>query len=463
MKINLGKTELIHFVGIGGIGMSGLALIMNGLGFKVQGSDISINKNIDRLKEKKIPIFLNHYKKNIKKSTILVISTAIKLNNPEVKEAKRLKLPIYTRGEMLGHIVSLMRNVVVTGSHGKTTTTSLISSIFAQAKLDPTIINGGVLNSFGNSAKLGKSNWCLIESDESDGSFLKIPFTYSIITNIDYEHIDYYKSIKNLKKNFIKFLEQTPSLGKAFICIDDRNNKEIINKTKNKNFYTFGVNKNSNFQILNVIQKINFSKFDLKINIPANKKLLRNIKIPLLGMHNIKNAASAVAVSFSIGVSEKVIKNGLYKFKGVERRFNYLFKNNDAIFFDDYAHHPTEISSVLDGVKEVYKKKEIVCIFQPHRISRVNSLKVEFSKCFKKADTVILCPIYKANENLKLNFSYSSFAKLIIKNSGVKLISIENELDLRKLLKNTAFGEKIYIGMGAGSISTWVKKLKNNI
>ena len=463
MKINLGKTELIHFVGIGGIGMSGLALIMNELGFKVQGSDILNNKNIERLKEKKINIFLKQQKKNIKRSTILVISSAITNNNLELKEAKKLKLPIYTRGEMLGHIVSLMRNVVVTGSHGKTTTTSLISSIFSQAKLDPTIINGGVLNSFGNSAKLGKSNWCLIESDESDGSFLKIPYTYSIITNIDNEHLDYYKSINNLKKKFSEFLEKTPSLGKAFVCIDDKYNKEVLKKIKNKNFYTYGISKSSNFQILNIFQNIFFSKFDLKINIPAEKKIIKNIKIPLIGVHNIKNAASAIAVAFSIGLSENIIKKGLLKFKGVERRFNYLFKHNDSIFFDDYAHHPTEISSVLDGVREVYKKKKIICIFQPHRISRVKNLKFEFSRSFKKADTVILCPIYKANEKLKLGFSYNSFARLIINNSRVKLINIENELALKNFLKQTAYGEKIYISMGAGSISSWMKNLINNI
>ena len=230
MKINLGKRELIHFVGIGGIGMSGLALIMNGLGFKVQGSDISNNKNIERLKLKKISIVLNHNKKNLKNSTVLVISSAIKKNNPELIQAKKLKLPIYTRGEMLGHIVSLMKNIVVTGSHGKTTTTSLLSSIFSSAKLDPTIINGGVLNSFGNSAKLGKSNWCLIESDESDGSFLKIPFTFSIITNIDSEHLDFYKTLNNLKKNFINFIDKTPSLGKTFVCIDDKNVKRLLKK-----------------------------------------------------------------------------------------------------------------------------------------------------------------------------------------------------------------------------------------
>ena len=463
MKINLGKTELIHFVGIGGIGMSGLALIMNGLGFKVQGSDISGNKNTERLQEKKIKVFLNHKRNNINKTTILVISSAIKSDNPELIEAKKLNLPIYKRGEMLGHIVSLMRNIVVTGSHGKTTTTSLISNIFTQAKLDPTIINGGILNSFGNSAKLGKSNWCIIESDESDGSFLKIPFTYAIITNIDSEHLDYYKSLNNLKNKFSEFLEKIPSLGKAFLCIDDKNIKNILNKTKNKNFYTYGLSKKSNFQILNVNQKINFSSFDIKINIPANKKTIKNIKIPLIGMHNVKNVTSALAVAFSIGISEKIIKKGLIDFKGVQRRFSYLFKHNKAIFVDDYAHHPTEISSVLDGVKEVYRKKEIICVFQPHRISRVKSLKLEFSKCFKKADTVILCPIYKANENIKLNFSYNSFAKLIIKNSKVKLIRVNNEVELKNLLKQTAYGEKLYIGMGAGSISSWMKNLKNNI
>ena len=459
MKINLGKRELIHFIGIGGIGMSGLALIMNGLGFRVQGSDISENKNIDRLKQKKIPIFLNHSKKNLKNSTVLVISTAIKKNNPELVQAKKLKLPIYTRGEMLGHIVSLMKNIVVTGSHGKTTTTSLLSSIFGSAKLDPTIINGGVLNSFGNSAKLGKSNWCLIESDESDGSFLKIPFTYSIITNIDAEHLDFYKSLENLKKSFSSFIEKTPSLGKTFLCIDDKNIKEVIKKTNNKNFYTYGLSKDANFNITNTLQKEKYSKFNLKIKIPGSKKEIKKIKIPLIGMHNIKNAASCAAVAFLIGINDKTIKEGLKNFKGVQRRFNFLFKKNDALFFDDYAHHPTEISSVLEGVKEVYKKKEIICIFQPHRISRVKNLKFEFSRSFKKADTVILCPIYKASENIKLSFAYEKFAKLIIKNSNVSLIKIENEDSLKKLIKQTGYGEKIYIGMGAGSISNWMRNL----
>ncbi len=464
MKIKLAKSELIHFVGIGGIGMSGLAIIMKELGFKVQGSDISTNKNIERVKQKKIKIFIGHKKQNINKSTILVISSAIKKNNPEVLFAKKRKIPIYKRGEMLANVVSLMKNVVVAGSHGKTTTTSLISNIFAHAKIDPTVINGGVLNSFSGSAKLGKSEWCILESDESDGSFTKIPSTYSIVTNIDKEHLDYYKSLKFLKDNFIKFIEKTPSFGKSFICLDDKNNKDVIKKISNLNYNTYGINKLSNFKILNILQKENYSKFDIKITLPGSKEnFIKNIQIPLIGLHNIRNSTAALSVAFSIGIPIKIIKKGLEKFSGVQRRFTKVFSFKNVPFFDDYAHHPTEITEVLNGVREVYKNKEVVCIFQPHRISRIKNLHEEFSKSFKKADTVILCPIFKAGENIKLGFSYNSFARKIIKNSDVKLITIKNSLDLTKYVKQNIYGNKIVIGMGAGSISNWIRELPNNI
>tara|TARA_Y100000294_G_scaffold3633_1_gene3836 strand:+ start:1463 stop:2860 length:1398 start_codon:yes stop_codon:yes gene_type:complete len=464
MKIKLAKSELIHFVGIGGIGMSGLALIMKDLGFKVQGSDILNNKNIERVKQKKIKIYIGHKKQNINKSTILVISSAIKANNPELQFAKKRKIPIYIRGEMLANVVSLMKNIVVAGSHGKTTTTSLISSIFAHAKIDPTVINGGVLNSFSGSAKLGKSDWCILESDESDGSFIKIPSTYSIVTNIDKEHLDYYKSLEVLKKNFINFIEKTPSFGKTFICLDDKNNSQVIKKISNLNYNTYGISKLSNFKILNVLQKESYSKFDLKISLPgAKENFIKNIKIPLIGLHNIRNSTAAAAVAFSVGIPIKIIKKGLEKFSGVQRRFTKVFSFRNVPFFDDYAHHPTEITEVLDGVREVYKKKEIICIFQPHRISRLKNLHEEFSKSFKKADTVILCPVYKAGENIKLGFSYNNFAKKIIKNSKVKLILIRNKLDLIKYVNQNIYGDKIAIGMGAGSISNWMRDLPKYI
>ncbi len=460
MNINLAKSEIIHFVGIGGIGMSGLALIMIGLGFKVQGSDKSLNKNVERLKKSRIKFFLGHSSTNIKKATILVISSAIKKNNIEIREAKKRNLPIYKRGDMLAHITSLKKNIVVSGSHGKTTTTSLIASIFAKAKLDPTIINGGVINSLDNSAKLGKSEWSILESDESDGSFIKVPSTYAVVTNVDREHMDYYKSLDDLKRHFIKFMQKVPSFGKTFICIDDKNNREIWKRSKIKNILTYGFSKDSNFKIKNCSFLKNKSIFDIEMRLPNKKKtLLKKIEIPLIGYHNIKNATAAIAVSYFIGISPTTLKNSLKNFKGVERRFNKIFSYNGADIYDDYAHHPTEIKEVINGVNNSYKEKKIICVFQPHRISRLNDLKNEFSSSFKKSDSVILCPIYKAGENLKLNLNYSEFAKQIIKQSKVRVFFVNSQNQLAKFLKNFLNQEDIVIGMGAGSISNWIKEL----
>ena len=464
MKIELAKTEIIHFVGIGGIGMSGLALIMNRMGFNIQGSDVLISKNIERLKKDKIKINIKHAKKNINKATIVVISSAIKNDNPELIEAKKKQLPIYKRGEMLANIVSLTKNIVVTGSHGKTTTTSLLAAIFSKTKLDPTIINGGVLNAIRSSAKLGKSDWCILEADESDGSFIHVPPTYSIVTNIDREHMDYYDSMNDLKNLFIKFINKVPSFGKSFICIDNQNNNDLLKKIKIKNFFTYGVNPKSQFRIKNIKHLKEFSEYDLAINLPGKKSIFINrIKIPLLGTHNILNSTAAVAVAMTIGISKDVIKRGLKDFEGVQRRFNKIFTYRETDFYDDYAHHPTEIKEVLKGVRAAYKKEEVVCIFQPHRISRLKDLKKEFSLSFKKADTVILCPVYAAGEKIKLGFNYNSFAKTIIKNSRVKLFIIKDQYELAKLIKNTIYGKKIVIGMGAGTISSWMKELPSLI
>ena len=460
MTIKLAKTEKIHFIGIGGIGMSGLALIMKRKGFNVQGSDISNNKNIERLKKNKIKVFIGHNKENIKNSSIIVISSAIKINNPELKAAKRNNLPIYKRGEMLAHIVSLNKNIVVVGSHGKTTTTSLITSIFQNSKIDPTIINGGVINSLKNSAKLGKSDWSILEADESDGSFVSISPTYSIITNIDREHMDYYESLEDLKNHFINFVNKVPSIGKSFICLDDKINKQLIKKLNNKNYFTYGFDKKSNFNVSNIKKNKDYTEFSLNIKLP-NKKItqIKKIKIPLLGKHNVLNSVAAAAVALTVGISVEKIKSGLKSFAGVQRRFNKIFTYNGIDFFDDYAHHPTEIKEVLNGVKDVYKDYKKVCIFQPHRISRLKDLRKEFSHAFKNADEVILCPIFTAGEKIKLGFQYLNFAKEIIKNSKVKLFMVENQFQIAKFIKQNFYGKKIVIGMGAGSISSWMREL----
>ena len=464
MKIKLAKSEVIHFVGIGGIGMSGLALVMKRRGFKVQGSDLNLNKNIERLKKNGIRVFIGHEIKNISNSTIIVISSAVKKNNIELISAQKKNLPIYKRGDMLGHITSLTKNIVVVGSHGKTTTTSLVASILSRSNLDPTIINGGVLKSFNNSARLGKSNWSIVELDESDGSFLKVQPTYSIITNIDKEHMDYYKSMDKLLNLFGEYINKVPSFGKSFICIDDKNNSKLIKSLKIKNYNTYGIHQDSNFRISKPIQTKDWSTFDLIIRLTGKKVFtINNFKIPLIGLHNIRNATASIAVAISLGIPIYMIKNGLKKFKGVQRRFNKVFDYKGVSFFDDYAHHPTEIKEVLSGVKTAYSTEKIVCIFQPHRISRLNDLKSEFVKCFKQADEVILCPVFSAGENIKLKFDYENFAKEISDQSKVQMYLIKDKNNLAKFIKQHVHGNKIVIGMGAGSISSWLKELPKNI
>tara|TARA_A100000164_G_scaffold330706_1_gene319368 strand:- start:908 stop:1747 length:840 start_codon:yes stop_codon:yes gene_type:complete len=272
--------------------------------------------------------------------------------------------------------------------------------------------------------------------------------------------MDFYKNIDDLKNYFIEFIDKVPSFGKSFICIDDKINRYLVKKLKSKNFYTYGTSYKSNFLIKNTKQSKKFTEFDLHMSVPNKKKLIiKKIKIPLIGMHNVRNSVAAVAVAITVGISIANIKKGLLNFKGVQRRFNKIFTYNNIDFYDDYAHHPTEIKVVLEGVNKVYKDYDKVCIFQPHRVSRLKDLRREFSSAFKNADTVILCPIFTAGEKIKLGFNYLNFAKEIIKNSKVKLFLVDNEIQLAKFIKKNIYGKKIVIGMGAGTISNWIRNL----
>lgn len=464
MKINIASNEVIHFIGIGGIGMSGLAQIMNNMGFTIQGSDLNRNKNTERLIKLGIKVFFKHDKKNIKNATMVVITSAIKNNNNELKAAKNKKLPIFKRGDMLANIVALKKNIIITGSHGKTTTTSLVANILLEAGLDPTIINGGVINSFRNNAQLGKSDWAVIESDESDGSFLKLPVTYSIVTNVDKEHLDYYGNFEKLKKSFSNFIEKTPSFGKSFICIDNKNLKSLISKFKNKNYLTYGFDKNSIYQIVNVKKNINYSIFDLKIKFAKDKiHYIKNIKVNLLGDHNISNTTASIAVALNLGIKINKIKKALKKFLGIQRRFTKIFSLGKIDFFDDYAHHPTEIRAVIKSAREVYKNRKIVCVFQPHRYSRVNSLKNEFALSFKLINTVILCPVYSAGEKNKYNFKQDNFSKLISKKSKIQVVNISDQRDLKNYFKKNLLDNEVVICMGAGSITNWIREIGNDL
>ena len=463
-KINIGQKEIIHFIGIGGIGMSGLAQVMKNMGFKIQGSDQNRNKSTSNCSKAGIRVFIGHSRVNVNNATIIVKSSAIKDNNVEIKQAKKKKIPIYSRADVLADVVSFKKNIIITGSHGKTTTTSLVAKILSDQKLDPTIINGGVINSFNSNAKLGKGDWAILEADESDGSFLKLPINYSIVTNIDYEHIDYYKNYKNLENAFIQFINKTPKIGKCFICLDSKNIKKILNRVKNKNIFTYGLDRKSNYRVNNIRYSVNYTLFDLHYtNLNKKKNIIKNINLKLIGEHNVLNATAAIAVCINLGVSTKIIKKALKNFSGVQRRMTKVFTKNKNEFYDDYAHHPTEIASILDGVNQVYKKRKVIAVFEPHRYSRILSLKKEFSKSFLKSDTVLICPLYAAGEKKKLNFNLLNFAKLIAQNSKTQVIIVNNQKELSNYFKKNLFSDEIIIGMGAGSISRWMKELKNSL
>ena len=460
-KINLGQKDLIHFVGIGGIGMSGLAQIMKNMGFRIQGSDLNKNKNTASCYKSGIKIFIGHSLNNIKKATILVKSTAVKNSNIEIKYAKKNKIPIYSRAEILADAVSQKKNIIITGSHGKTTTTSLVAKILSDQKLDPTIINGGVINSLKSNAKLGKGDWAILEADESDGSFLKLPINYSIVTNIDYEHLDYYKNYKNLENSFVEFINKTPPTGKAIICIDSINVRRILNKIKNKNILMYGESKESDYQVSKIKYNFESTSFDLSFKDREKKrKKIKNINVKLIGKHNVLNAAAAFIVCLNLGADQNIIKKSLKNFSGVQRRMTKVFSKNKNDFYDDYAHHPTEISSILEGVHNVSIKRKIISVFEPHRYSRVLSLKNEFSKCFSKSSLVIICPLYAAGEKKDLRFNLVKFANKIAKNSKTQVIVVKNEIELSKYFKKNLTSNEIIIGMGAGIISKWITGLK---
>ena len=464
MKINIGSNEVVHFIGIGGIGMSGLAQIMNNMGFNIQGSDLNRNKNTDRLIKSGIKVYFGHHQKNLNKATMIVISSAIKKHNSELIAARHKKLSVFNRGEMLANIVALKKNIVITGSHGKTTTTSLVANILEDAGLDPTIINGGVINSLKNNAQLGKSEWAVIESDESDGSFLKLPITYSIVTNVDKEHLDFYGSFEKLKKSFCTFIEKTPSFGKSLICIDNDNLKSLLPKCKTLNFLTYGFDKYSNYQITNVRKNKNYSIFDLKLKFPSRKTAnIKNIVVNLIGDHNITNATASIAIALNLGIKTSKIKKALKKFLGIQRRFTKVFSVGKREFYDDYAHHPTEIKAVINSARQVYEDRKIICVFQPHRYSRVKSLRNEFSSSFKSSDVVVLCPVYSAGERVMYNFNQDDFSKLISRKSRTQVINIANQKELKNYFKKNLLEDEMIICMGAGSISNWIREIGDEL
>ena len=451
----------IHFIGISGIGMSGIAELMQDQGYFIQGSDISFNENTKRLKKKGISFFLGHNKKNIKNVDVVVFSSAIKKNNSEIKEALNKKIPILSRADMLCELMKNKKSIAIAGSHGKTTTTSLVGNILSQANLDPTIINGGIINSLSKNNRYGQGEWMVVEADESDGSFLKLPHQISIITNLDIEHLDYYKSKKNLFKAFENFVNMLPFYGISIVCLDDKNLKTLTKKIKTRNLITYSIkNKQADVFIYDIIKKMTCTSFKLKIN---NKKInnSNNYKFTInaIGEHNVLNCAASIIASKIVGVKNDFINKALKNYIGVKRRFTYLGKKNEAIIYDDYAHHPTEIYATLQAAKIL--KNKIIVVFQPHRYTRTKTLMDKFVKVLSKIDYLIILETYSAGEK-KIKGATSRDIYLKIQKINSNIIYLNNLKKLNEKLLKFTLKKNTIIFMGAGSITNIANNYFNN-
>ena len=420
---------VIHFIGIGGIGMSGIAEILCNLGYKISGSDINKSSNVNRLIEMGIKIHIGQRAENIKNVSIIVISSAIPEDNVELVAGVLNKIPIVRRADMLAELMRFKKSISVGGSHGKTTTTSFISSLLEGAKLDPTVVNGGIIEAYGTNARLGKSDWMVVEADESDGTFIKLPSTYVVITNIDREHIDFYKTFDNLNRAFRNFVENIPFYGVAFVCIDSPDTENLCKDIKYRKLITYGFNKKSDLMISNVKVKNYLTYFDITINKSnlSKNKFIKNIAIPIPGDHNIRNACASIAVALELDIKEETIKDVLLNFRGVERRFSFVGSVNNIKIIDDYAHHPTEIKNTLKAARLLCNGKLIV-VFEPHRYSRIIDLYDEFINSFFDADILFVTKIYSAGEKQITDINEKIIAKSIQKmgHKNVKCFKDEN-------------------------------------
>ena len=445
------KKIKIYFVGIGGIGMSGIAELMHEIGYTVFGSDKIENENVKRLKKIGIHVNIGHHKKNLRKVNAVVFSSAISPKNPEIQEAKKQHIPIVSRADMLSELMKNKKCIAVAGSHGKTTTTSLIGNILESAKLDPTIVNGGIINSLSKNNKFGKGRWMVVEADESDGSFLKLPHEISIITNLDNEHLDYYGTSKKLYSSFEKFIMNLPFYGTSIVNEDDANLKKIIQKNDTRRIITFSIkNKKSNVFVNKIHFDNQYCYFTLNFNLLYDKLYKSySYKLKARGLHNVYNGTASIIAGHLVGVKNSFIKKALKNYIGVKRRFTHLGKVNSADIYDDYAHHPTEIAATLLGAKQIHKN--VIVVFQPHRYSRTKLLFNDFIKTLSKINKLYLLDTYSAGEKVLKGYETKNiFSKLKKKNKKVEYTSNKN---LNNIIYNETKKNNIIIFMGAGSIS----------
>jgi UDP-N-acetylmuramate--alanine ligase len=452
----------IHFVGIGGIGMSGIAEVMHQLGYKVQGSDVSDSYVVEKLRKAGIPINIGHAGDNLGDAAVVVCSTAIKDTNPEVQAAAERRLPRVRRAEMLAELMRMQKTVAVAGTHGKTTTTSMIAALLDSGGVDPTVINGGIINRYGSNARLGKSDWWVIEADESDGSFLRLDGTIAVVTNIDPEHLEHYGSFDRVKDAFVEFVENVPFYGLAVLCVDHPEVQNIIGRIRDRRIVTYGFSALADVRADNVTPVPRGTSFDAVILNKDGERRSLAIRMPIPGRHNVQNALAAVAVALELGISDEAIVAGFERFEGVKRRFTKVGEADGAIVIDDYAHHPTEIRAVLAAAREGAEGR-VIAVMQPHRFTRLQSLMEEFQNAFNDADVVFVTPVYPAGEDPIEGIDATALVEGL-RAHGHRLVRTVESLDeLCRDLRDLAAEGDMIICMGAGDITKWAGVLAAGI
>lgn len=458
----------LHFIGIGGIGMSGIAEALAVLGYDIQGSDLTENYNVDRLRARGLNVKIGHAAENLQTSEgklpgAVVVSSAIKQDNPELMEARAKRIPIVQRAEMLAELMRLKWAVAIAGTHGKTTTTSLVGAMLEAGDIDPTVINGGIVNSYGTNARLGNGDWIVVEADESDGSFKMLPATVAVVTNIDPEHMEHYGSFENVRQAYLDYIERIPFYGFAVLCIDHPVVQGLIPEIENRPIVTYGFNKQADVRAVNIRSSVMGSLFDVEIN--DGELVLSDVFLPMMGIHNVQNALAAIAVGYKLRMTATQMKNALSTFEGVKRRFTRTGMAGGITVIDDYGHHPVEIAAVLKAGRQAVGdgKGRIIAVVQPHRYSRLNDLFDEFCTCFDEADVVLVADVYAAGEQPIEGVSKESLVDGI-KSHGHRHVDVMSDpSQLSAQIASIAEAGDMVICLGAGSITYWAHDLPDQL
>ena len=455
---------LVHFIGIGGIGMSGIAEVLHNLGHRVQGSDQSESANVQRLRDKGIPVHIGHKAENLGDAEVVVVSTAIKKSNPELVAAREKLLPVVRRAEMLAELMRFRNAIAIGGTHGKTTTTSLVATLLEAGGLDPTVINGGIINAYGTNARMGAGEWMVVEADESDGTFLKLPADVAIVTNIDPEHLDHYGNFDAVRAAFRQFVENVPFYGFGVMCIDHPEVQSLVGRIEDRKVITYGENPQADVRFSNVRIDGTRSLFDIEIRRRRTGKVIqiKDLVMPMPGRHNISNATAAVAVANRLGISNEAIAKGLASFGGVKRRFTLTGEWNGVKVFDDYGHHPVEIKAVLKAAREACKGR-IIAVHQPHRYTRLSSLFEEFAACFNDADSIFLAPVYAAGEDPIEGVDSQTLVSRIKAGGHRDARYLPSQEDLAAMVAEIARPGDFVVLLGAGSITYWAASLPKEL